>query len=115
AGGVLGSLGRFGIAELLGTSDVDHVPWATLLVNVVGCLAIGTLVPVLDRGGRPWLRPFLVTGVLGGFTTVSALALEAGLLVDTGRWLGAATYLAVTLAVGLAAVRVGTRLVRRPG
>ena len=40
-GGILGSLGRFGVAEVVGPWDIGRLPWATLLVNVVGCLAIG--------------------------------------------------------------------------
>ena len=53
------------------------------------------------------MRPFLITGVLGGFTTFSALALETGLLLDAGRVVVAAGYVVVTMAAGLAAVRLG--------
>ena len=115
-GGIVGSLGRFAVAELLGGWGGATVPWATLTVNLLGALAIGIAASaraVVE--GPPWLRPFVVTGVLGGFTTFSALALETGVLLDSGRVGTAAGYLALTLAGGLAAVRLGVLAVgRRP-
>lgn len=107
-GGVIGSLGRFAIALLLGEWNPASLPWATLTVNVVGALAIGAIAASASVAAGPgWLRPFLITGVLGGFTTFSALALETGLLLDAGRVLVALGYVAVTMAAGLAAVRLG--------
>lgn len=114
-GGALGSLARWGVAEVfvragLSSGAVDW-PWATLLVNVAGALAIGAVLASGMLVGRPrWLGPFLVTGVLGGFTTFSALALEAGLLLEEGRAIVALSYVAVTVVVGLLAVRLGSRL-----
>ena len=91
-------------------------PWATLTVNVVGAFAIGILATsVRVSQGPPLLRPFLITGVLGGFTTFSALALETGQLLDAGQVLSALSYVAATFAAGLIAVAVGKGLVRREG
>ena len=107
-GGVIGSLGRFAIALLLGEWNPATLPWATLTVNVVGSLAIGAIAASASIAAGPaLLRPFLITGVLGGFTTFSALALETGVLLDAGRVLVALVYVVVTMAAGLAAVRVG--------
>lgn len=107
-GGVIGSLGRFAIAWLFEPWDLVTLPWATLTVNIVGCLAIGAIAASASVAAGPaWLRPFAITGVLGGFTTFSALALETGLLLDGGRVLAAVGYVAVTMAAGLAAVRLG--------
>jgi CrcB protein len=107
-GGVIGSLGRFAIALLLGEWNPATLPWATLTVNVAGSLAIGAIAASAAISAGPvLLRPFLITGVLGGFTTFSALALETGLLLDAGRVLVAVGYVVVTLAAGLAAVRLG--------
>ena len=112
-GGALGALARFAVALGFGTWDPTQLPWATLLVNVVGCVAIGAIAASASiRSGPWWLRPFLITGVLGGFTTFSALALETGLLLDAGRILVAAAYVGVTMVVGLLAVRLGAVLVR---
>jgi len=107
-GGVIGSLGRFAIALLLGEWNPATLPWATLTVNVIGSLAIGAIAASASiTAGPALLRPFLITGVLGGFTTFSALALETGVLIDAGRVLVALVYVVVTMAAGLAAVRVG--------
>ena len=107
-GGVIGSLGRFAIARLFDDWNPEALPVATLTVNIVGCLAIGAIAAsALVAAGPAWLRPFLITGVLGGFTTFSALALETGLLLDDGRIVVALGYVVVTMAAGLAAVRIG--------
>jgi fluoride exporter len=107
-GGVIGALGRFAIALLVGEWNPAALPWATLTANIVGCLAIGAVAgSAAIAAGPAWLRPFLITGVLGGFTTFSALALETGLLLDAGRVLVAAGYVVVTMAAGLMAVRIG--------
>ena len=107
-GGVIGSLGRFAIALVVGEWNPTTLPWATLTANIVGCLAIGVVASsAAIAAGPAWLRPFLITGVLGGFTTFSALALETGLLLDAGRVLVAVGYVVVTMAAGLVAVRLG--------
>ena len=115
-GGALGSCARWAVGEAVGHGDPGAWPWATLAVNLVGALAIGVLAsPGVLGDRRPWLRPFLITGVLGGFTTFSALALETGVMLDAGHVTAALGYLAITLAAGLAAVRVGNAFVgRRP-
>jgi CrcB protein len=110
-GGVLGSLARWGIDLAFGERDPGHWPWATLVVNVIGCLLIGVLASRLPtQDGAWWPRPLLITGVLGGFTTFSAYAVETGLLIDEGAPLAAAAYLAVTVLAGLLAVLIGQKL-----
>jgi fluoride exporter len=107
-GGVVGSLGRCGVALAFGEWVPGGWPWATLLVNLVGCLAIGVVATsTAVAAGPSWLRPLLITGVLGGFTTFSAFALETGLLLDSGRVLLALGYVGVTMLAGLLAVRLG--------
>ena len=65
-GGVLGSLARFAVAQPFGPWTALDWPFATLIVNVVGCLLIGIIASSgpIERGPL-WLRPFLITGVLG--------------------------------------------------
>jgi fluoride exporter len=107
-GGVIGSLGRFAVAHLFDDWSPATLPWATLTVNVLGCLLIGAVAASASIAAGPdWLRPFVITGVLGGFTTFSALALETGLMLDAGRVLPAAGYVVVTMVAGLLAVRLG--------
>lgn len=113
-GGILGSLARFVISILWNPDPVGGFPAGTLIINIAGCLAIGMIVPVLAGHAREErLRPFLVTGVLGGFTTFSAFALEVGVMLDSGALGLASAYTALTLVLGLIAVSMGVRLTRR--
>lgn len=114
-GGALGALGRWGVDELI-PFEPGGWPWATLVVNVLGALLIGVLASLrILREGPAWLRPLLITGMLGGFTTFSAFAVESGLLIDEARPLAALVYVGATLAAGLVAVRLGAWLVEREG
>jgi CrcB protein len=113
-GGILGSLARSLISHLWNPDPVGGFPTGTVVINVLGCLLIGMMVPVL--AGHPkeeHLRPFIVTGVLGGFTTFSAFALETGVMLDEGRLGLAGIYIGVTLLLGLLAVPLGVRITRR--
>ncbi|NHA66525.1 fluoride efflux transporter FluC [Phycicoccus flavus] len=117
-GGAAGSLGRWGVGLAL-PHGAGQVPWATLLVNVTGAFAMGLLVASLvDRpGAHRLVRPFLGVGVLGGWTTFSALAVET-VELGAGRHVQVALlYLTLTFVAGLFAVAAGVRLGRtaRPG
>jgi CrcB protein len=107
-GGVLGALARWGVARAL-PSPAGGWPWATLLVNVTGCALIGVLLTVLlaRLPGHPWLRPFLATGVLGGYTTFSTFAVDVVRLVDDGAVATAVAYVAASVLGGLLAVVAG--------
>ena len=88
AGGALGSLARYGLSHAL--PSVGGWPVATLTENLLGAFLLGLLLETLGRAGaetprRRWLRLTLGTGVLGGFTTYSALALETHGLLAEGR------------------------------
>ncbi len=114
-GGAVGSLARWVLEEAVVWSGPTSGswPWATLMVNVLGALAIGALLSSRLLEGRPeWWRPMLVTGVLGGFTTFSALALESGLMIEAGNTFAALGYIAVTVVAGLLAVGLGRLVVR---
>ena len=101
-GGALGPLARASVALVL-----DPRFWlATLVVNVVGSVAIGF---VIGRMHQRWW-PFLVTGFLGGFTTFSAFALDAVELYSAGDLWQAIVYVGATLAVGIVAVPLGSKL-----
>lgn len=104
-GGALGALLRFGLAELFPEVVDGGWPWGTLIANLLGAFLIGLVATsTLVTEGPSWMRPLLITGVLGGFTTFSAFALELGVLLDAGRVLAAAAYLLVTVLGGLLAV-----------
>jgi fluoride exporter len=108
-GGVLGALSRWGVAEALPRSPTGW-PWATLLANLVGCLLMGVLLARLAGTGAPWVQPLVGAGVLGGFTTYSAFAVETVQLVEAGALLSAAGYAAASMLGGVLAVAVGLRL-----
>jgi CrcB protein len=113
-GGVLGALTRYGIGLLL-PHRPGMLPLGTLLINVLGGLLIGALiVTVAERGrGHPLARPFLGTGVLGGFTTFSTYTVDAQQLVAAGRAAVAVAYLAGTLVAALVATWVGLTVTRK--
>ncbi|SDD34850.1 CrcB protein [Geodermatophilus telluris] len=112
-GGALGALARWGVAEALPRDDGGW-PWATLLVNLSGCLLMGLLLGALaGRSPEPvWARPLLGVGVLGGYTTYSAFAVEATDLADGGALLTAAAYVLASLTGGVLAVAAGVHLAR---
>jgi len=113
-GGALGALARYGVQLGLPHSP-GAWPWATVAVNLTGCLLIGLLLAVLlaRAPDHPWLRPFLATGVLGGYTTFSTFSVDAVQLVEAGRWPQAVAYLLVSVVGGLAAVVLGLGVGRR--
>jgi CrcB protein len=114
AGGVLGSVARWGLAEAVPVAP-GSVPWATLSVNAVGAFLVGLLmVLVVDVWpDQRYVRPFWGVGVLGGFTTFSAYAVELRSAFGVGHTGLAAAYLAGTLVLGLAAALLGLLLGRR--
>ena len=113
AGGAVGSLARVWVGNVVGAHGPQDLPWGTLGVNIAGCLAIGVLATALPIAtSNWWLRPLVITGVLGGFTTFSAFALETGVLLDSGATGVAALYVGGTLAAGLLAVHLGRVLAR---
>ena len=110
-GGALGALARWAVGLALPRSS-ESWPWGTLTVNLVGCLLIGVLLAVLDarRPDDDRLRTFLGAGVLGGFTTFSAFAVEATDLMRAGSPTMAAAYVAVSVLGGLVAVAAGLQI-----
>ena len=87
-------------------------PVGTLTVNILGCLAIGFLVPVLT--GPLKIREeyhfALVIGMLGGFTTFSSFAWESLSLANDRQYLQVGLYILLSTAVGLAAAWAGSRV-----
>ena len=91
---------------------VGGFPWVTLLVNLTRLVRHRAPGPAhrAPRAPRlPWLRPLLIVGFLGGWTTYSTLAVDATLLAKHGDVVTCLAYLAATVAGGLALVVVGPR------
>jgi len=110
-GGVLGTSLRLA-AEFAWPPATDRFPSTTLLVNVVGSLALGWLAGGLwTRPSVPtWVRVALGPGVLGSFTTFSGVVVALIAEGSTGLWATAAIHLAATVALGLGAAALGLRL-----
>ena len=107
AGGAIGAVARYGVgvgaAKLFGLA----FPWGTLIVNVIGCLAMGVLAARLGPADES-LRLALGVGVLGGFTTFSAFSLETVRLMQHQPGIGVVYMLAsVVLSVGACWVGLG--------
>ncbi|MCE6950438.1 fluoride efflux transporter CrcB [Cereibacter sphaeroides] len=111
-GGALGASARYltNIASmrLFGSG----FPIGTVFVNVLGSFLMGVLVVVLaHKGGNRW-APFLMTGILGGFTTFSAFSLDAATLYERGELGLAAVYVVVTVSLSLVALFAGMAAMR---
>ena len=103
-GGGAGALARFYLVVAL--KRFDHLfPWGTLLVNVLGSFLIGAVWAwFLDRPDTPeWVRVGLMTGILGGFTTLSSISLETVLLLESGAYWPAVANLAANFGLGVLA------------
>lgn len=115
AGGVLGALARYGVSSAW-PHEPGGFPWATFGINVSGCLAIGVLLVMITelRSTHRLARPFLGTGVLGGYTTFSTYAVETERLLSDHP-VTALVYLVGTAAAALVAVQAGVVLTRALG
>ena len=113
-GGILGTGMRLTLDAVLPHSDAQF-PWSTLIINVVGSFVLALLVARVWPTAPAWLRAGLGTGVLGSFTTFSALIVSLLTLTQAGLPLLALVYLVVSLAAGLAAAFAGLRLGLRLG
>ena len=102
-GGAIGASLRYGanlgIGRLLGAA----FPWHTLAVNVIGSALMGGLMVILAHRGQQQLAPFLMTGILGGFTTFSAFSMDTISLAQRGETALAAGYVLASVLFSLAA------------
>lgn len=111
-GGALGSALRYLVNITLPRLMGHGFPYATMTVNVLGSFAMGVLVVVLAMKGGNRFAPFLMTGVLGGFTTFSAFSLDAAKLWQAGEVTLAAGYVIGSVGLGLAALFAGMAFAR---
>ncbi len=112
-GGALGTLARYGIIRWLPTPH-DGFPWSTFLVNVSGSLIVGVVMTLVAERWPPttYARPFLAVGFCGGYTTLSAVAMDTVLLARDGRVTMSVAYPLLSVALGMVAVFAGVMAVR---
>ena len=108
-GGFIGTIARFMANELMKKITSINFPFATLFVNILGCLIIGVIYGLIDKGKfhEPEFRLFLTTGICGGFTTFSAFSVENIIMIRNGEFLNVFAYLAISILFGFAATYLG--------
>ena len=112
-GGAIGAACRYlmgvGVMRLTGPADF---PVAVLSVNVIGSFLMGVFVVAAAQKGLTHLSPFIMTGILGGFTTFSAFSLEAVTLMERGQIAAAGTYVALSVVLSIGGLMLGLWIAR---
>lgn len=114
-GGAIGSMARFGMSSLV-VKQVNPVnfPWGTFSVNILGCMLAGVFLLVAEsmQSISQEARLFVVTGLLGGFTTFSAFGIETLGLLRRGEMLIAVSYASLSIIVGVLAMWLSYSLLK---
>lgn len=110
-GGALGTLARFSVSSLVAHQFGETFPWGTLVINVSGSFIIGFFATLTGTEGRFMAgdtnRHFVMTGILGGFTTFSSFSLQTLALARDGDWLRAGANAGASFVLCLVAVWLG--------
>ena len=111
---MLGATARFKLAEAL-PNETGHFPWATFWTNISGSFLLGFLLVLLFERFPPsrYVRPFLATGLLGAYTTMSTYAVETALLLKDDHVATAVAYALGSIVAGLLVVYAGIVAARR--
>lgn len=111
-GGALGAISRYGVSRMVLVVFDKPVFWATLLVNVAGCFAMGLVYTWLQS--RPELsetiKPLLMVGFLGALTTWSTFSMETVLMIQQNQWFEALAYALMTCLFCFVAFYLGLRI-----
>ncbi len=112
AGSFIGGALRYAVSMLVKYSG--GFPWATFIVNLLGCLVIGLLWGISSRCSNvsQQLALFLSVGFCGGFTTFSTFSKESMQLIQSGNWMYLAFYMAGSVVLGLLLVTAGYQIVK---
>jgi CrcB protein len=115
AGGTIGTLARSVLTAVMPAPAATRWPWSTFTANIAGAFLIGYFTTrLLERLPlSSYRRPFLGTGLCGGFTTFSTMQVEILAMVKHHKYILAVSYTATSITLGLLAVYLGTALVRR--
>lgn len=109
AGGALGAILRFVLTSALARGGF---PIGVLSANILGSFVMGVAFVIFARIGAPQWQAFVMTGILGGFTTFSAFSLEAYGLWDQGQGAAALGYIALSVGGALVGLIAGLALAR---
>ena len=112
-GGVVGTLARFAVQQLIPLRSPGAFPTGTLLVNLIGSLVLGLVMGYATTGSLgPRTQGALAIGFCGAFTTMSTFGFETFVLLDAQAYGRAVLYAAGTLLGSIACVALGV-LVQR--
>ena len=108
-GGFIGAIARYGLSGWVSRCAKDFFPAGTLVVNVLGCFAIGLLMCLVKEKEllSPHARLFLMAGFLGSFTTFSTFGYETFDLLRAGNYHLAILNSVANVLLGLGAVSLG--------
>jgi CrcB protein len=113
-GSALGGAARFFCTGIAAKLFGETFPWGTLLVNVLGSFIIGFFATLTGPDGRMFAgtttRQFVMTGILGGFTTFSSFSLQTLNLANDGEWLQVGGNVVGSVVLCLVAVWLGHML-----
>lgn len=115
AGGALGAMARYGFSSMIGRLWPMNFPLATLLVNIVGSIAMGLFVGAMAKllpAHQQELRLFVAVGIFGGFTTFSSFSLDTIVLIERGELFAAISYVALSVVVCLIGLYLGLLITR---
>lgn len=114
-GGAIGVGGRMFLSTWVTEYSGEYFPWATFVVNVLGCFTIGVFGALTEPGGlfdTPIVvRQVVMIGVLGGFTTFSSFTFQTLALLQNGNWLHAGGNVVLSVVTCLLATAGGLALV----
>ncbi len=111
-GGAIGASARYAVGVALLRAMGPGFPVATIAVNIVGSFLMGAFVVFAGSRGLTHLSPFVMTGILGGFTTFSAFSLEALTLWERGDVGQAAIYVGLSVVGSLLGLGAGLWMMR---
>jgi fluoride exporter len=113
--GAAGTLARYGLQGLVQIRIGSTFPFGTLLINLTGCFLLGLIgQAMLNRMiVSPEWRVAIAVGFFGGYTTFSSFGWETAKMLESGEWLRATTYVAVSVIVGLLLSVAGIHLANR--
>jgi CrcB protein len=115
-GSFFGGILRYLCSGAVQARFFSSFPYGTLVVNILGCFAIGMVFALSNRGNlSPEWRLFLATGVLGGFTTYSAFSNETFGMIRDGQFLPALLYVGASIFLGLFATFLGYSAIKIAG
>ncbi|MFC0213172.1 fluoride efflux transporter FluC [Paenibacillus chartarius] len=110
AGGIVGSIARFGLSLLWNPVTAQGFPWGTLACNLAGCLLLGYTASAVGARLPAAVQLGITAGLIGTFTTLSTFSLEMVQLLQAGHAGTAAAYAALSGIGGLALARLGEAL-----